>query len=190
MKYTNIITKFKNYITAMPLYTRNILRLQQSSKLFKVYYFNLTKREQILVGIMLSFVLTLLLMLVVNNFSNLMIRAQQEHMILQSQKFEASNINKNYKNLLNLSANEFNIIKIDKIKEDITQILKINNPDIAKQDDLLTIKLNNITFESALLFLDQLRKSYGLFPTSMSMINLPSPSYINFTVNFRIDNND
>ncbi len=91
------------------------------------------------------------------------------------------------KDLSQISANDYTTISADKVKGDITQLFGIKNPDVASADKAITVQIPDAKFELVMLFLDQLRKSYGVFPSHLKITRSSQPGFVSFNATFNVE---
>jgi type II secretory pathway component PulM len=189
-RLTKITTKAFTAIKTSPRLQPVFYAIKEKIPLVQEFWAKLTEREKLLVGVMgagvVTFILVSCLSAAITLVGNLQLTATE----LKADNIQARSMSKIYNSLLKISGNEFSQVKLSRVKEDITQILNNKNPDAIMQDNILTIKVDNVIFESSILFVDQMRKSYGLFPETLVIMTAFNPGYVNFKATFRVENNE
>jgi type II secretory pathway component PulM len=148
------------------------------------YYTRLSERERhllmiggALIGLMLAFSL-------ISSAINLQTSLQEQYLKTEQYRLDAKVMAKQYKGLSQITNNEFSQVSRDRIKGDMKEVLDISDPQVILADDNLKIDVPNASFESVMLFLDQLRKSYGLFPTTLNITRLTQSGYVAISATF------
>jgi type II secretory pathway component PulM len=106
---------------------------------------------------------------------------------LQEFKLTSEFLKKEYSDLSMVTANEFSAVDLARIQGDIKDGLHVNNANVVLQDNLLVIKADNVLFDSVILLLDQLRKSYGIYPSKLK-ITQSGARYVDLNVTFAVSN--
>ena len=109
----------------------------------------------------------------------------QRYIVLQNSTSVAQALKVEYKTLLTINNNEFNTVDLAKIQGDVKNALNIDNSEITFQDNMLIIVAKNVSLQATILLLEQLRKSYGIFPDKVKFIKT-SPSYVNLNATFTV----
>lgn len=89
-----------------------------------------------------------------------------------------------YKNLNKVEANTFNQVDLEQIKGDVAQIFQVDNPDILIQDGQMTINIPNAQFDQVMVLLDQLRRSYAIFPSQVLIARQSRAGFVSFNATF------
>lgn len=181
LSLANLKTSLKNN----KRFNEIIDQIIQRSKPLVDRWIRLTVREKQLVGGLLAIFGIFILSSIIGSAINLSSQLNNKYILLQAYKLDAQSIQKEFKELSNITANEFNSVSIERIKGDTTQALSVVNPDITLQDNILIIKADNVLFESVILLLEQLRKSYGIFPSKLKVTQSRS-GYVNFSATFSV----
>ena len=79
-----------------------------------------------------------------------------------------------YKNLKNIQPNNTNKIDINNLKQEIKTALQVTSVDVDVQDSQITISGSMVSFEKVILLLEQLKKSYNVFPEQASFVKAKS----------------
>ena len=151
----------------------------------KDYWLRLSQRDQqvlIVVGVISGL---MLIALAINSAIDFKNQWQEEHLIVAQQRADAQFISKQFKDISQITPNDFSDVKSDRIKGDAKQVLEIDNTEVILADNNLTIKANNVKFEAVMQFLEQLRNSYGLFPDKLKITRVSQSGYVEFSVNFK-----
>lgn len=96
-------------------------------------------------------------------------------------------LNLKMQDLSSITANEFTSVSSEKIKGDVTQLFAIKSPDVVLNDDTLIITISGTKFDLVMLFLDQLRKSYGIFPDKMKIYRGSQSGLVDFYATFHVE---
>ncbi|MCE2705830.1 MAG: hypothetical protein LW807_01985 [Proteobacteria bacterium] len=177
-KALKIITQHK--------YDRFINDLKIRLKPLLMRWLQLSIREKQLVIALLSAFGIFILVSIVGSAIDITDRMYNKNIILQTYQLDSQVLNREFKELSQTTANEFSEVSVARIKGDVTQALSVKEPDVTLQDNMLILKGDNILFESVILLLEQLRKSYGIFPTKLKMTQSRS-GYINFNATFLVN---
>lgn len=181
LNLTNLKTSLKNN----KRFNVIIDQVIQRSKPLVDRWVKLTVREKQLVGGLLAVFSIFILSSIISSAINLSTQLSNKYVLFQAYKLDAQSIQKEFKELSNITANEFNSVSTERIKGDATQALGVVNSDITLQDNVLIIKADNVLFESVVLLLEQLRKSYGIFPSKLKVTQSRS-GYVNFSATFSV----
>ncbi|MFN8770238.1 MAG: type II secretion system protein GspM [Neisseriaceae bacterium] len=160
-----------------------IKQLQERAKPFIERWVRLTQREKQLLIILSGVIVAFILFSIISAAINIDTQLNKRYDILQAYKLDAQSIQNELKILSKTTANEFSTVSLTRVQGDVTQALGVTNPDVILQDNILTIKADNVSFESVILLLEQLRKSYGVFPTKLKITQSRS-GYVNFNATF------
>lgn len=79
-----------------------------------------------------------------------------------------------YKSLKNIQPNTTNKIELNNLKQEIKTALQVNNVDVDVQDNQITISGSMVSFEKVILLMEQLKKSYNVFPDKASFVKAKS----------------
>ncbi len=157
-----------------------ILRLQP----IKEYWVKLSNRDQqILIGVGVI-VAVMFIVLIISSAIQFKTSLQNDNSILIEQKIDSAIIASQYKDLSDTTPNDFSTANSDRIKGDATQILDVKEAEIILADNNLKINAKNVKFEKIMQFLDQLRKSYGLFPSTLTITRASQSGYADLKVGF------
>lgn len=179
------------------------LKLQNSSKLkdlvmelrlrlkpLENYYMSKTEREkQILLigGVCLVLTFVYLMISSVVSFGN---DLEASYNTIQNYRADADDLVRRYKYISKLTPNEFSTVSVDRVKGDVTQVLDTKNPDVQIIDSTLTIKVSKAKFTNVIELLNQLRKSYGMYPDKLKITRLSDSGFVAFNVSFYNVNKD
>ena len=89
-----------------------------------------------------------------------------------------------YKQINKVAANSFNPVNLEQIKADVAQVLEVKNPDILIQDGQMTLNIPNAQFVQLMLLLDQLRRSYAIFPSQVTITRQSHAGFVSFNATF------
>lgn len=151
------------------------------------YWKHLSEREQWIIKIGGGIITITLIFLIISSAidfkNNLANTVTTNNAMLANTKTLANQL----KDLRENSPNNFTTVAADKIKDDVKQIFAIKNPNIAFADKILTIQIPEVKFELVMLFLDQLRKSYGIYPTQLKITRSSQSGFVNFSATFDVE---
>lgn len=172
--YTRLKEKYQ------PQFDKLVTQLQP----VKEYWKRLSERDQQILIIGGIFLILFTIFSIISMALSYRENLSDSYRQLGKYKIEAEVIASSYKSLANIMPNDFSSVNSDRIREDAIQILETKDADIVLADNILTIKANNVKFEATMLFLDQLRKSYGLFPSKLKITRMSQSGYVTFSVTF------
>lgn len=187
LQSVNVFNRLKNHPKLQSLSAIIKSVIKEKIPGLQSFWIKLTNREKLLLGVMSVSILIFILVTIISAAIGFADSLKSSYTMLQTDRIKVTSMNKTYTSLLKTSGNEFSPVKLERIKEDITQILNIKTPDATMQDGVLIIKVDNITFESSMLFLDQMRKSYGLFPEKLVITTAFNPGFIAFRATFKVE---
>lgn len=165
-------------------YRPQLDKAMQRLQPLKDYWFRMPKRDQqvlMIVGVVVGIMLIILIISSAIGFKN---DLKADYTSIAQQRIDAQIIAKQYKDLSQITPNDFSNVNSDRVKGDAIQVLGTKDAEVIFADNNLTIKASNVKFESVMLFLDQLRKSYGLFPNKLKITRLAQPGFVAFTTSF------
>lgn len=182
MKIEHILNKVK-----VKLKTSIISKLTPTLDSASDYWKHLSEREQWIIkigGVLVAFALLFFIigtaMDIEDNLGNDIV---VNDVALANARVLASQL----KDLSQITPNDFTSVNTDRIKGDIIQLFDIKNPDVALIDKTLTIKMPDVKFDLVMLFLDQLRKSYGIYPSKLKITRSSTPGFVSFSATFDIE---
>lgn len=88
------------------------------------------------------------------------------------------------KKISKVDVNKFNPVTSEQIKSDIKQVAQIESPVVLIQDEQLSINLTNTQFSLAMMLLEQLHRSYGIFPDQVNITKQSQAGYVNMNAVF------
>ncbi len=176
-KLTDLATDFKNRF--QPQIDQLILRLQPISD----YWKRQTERDQQILIVVGVLIILMCMAYVVSGAIQYRNDLQQKVVLYERYKIYSEIYARQYKDLTHITPNDFSTVSSERIKNDAKTVLGIKNTTVLLSDGTLTIKADNVKFEVLMEFLDQLRKSYGLFPNSLKITRVIS-GYVSFNVVF------
>ena len=153
----------------------------------KNYWIRLSEREQLIVKVGVIGLILMFLFIFVSSMLNL---EQGLKDSIQTKNIDLANakiLNLEMQDLSSITANEFTEVSVDKVRGDITQLFSVKDPDVAINDDMLIINLSNVKFKRVVLFLDQMRKSYGEFPDKLKIYRTGQAGLVNFYATFHVE---
>lgn len=157
-----------------------ILRL----KPLKDYWMRSSGRDQKILTAVGAIILIMMITLIISSALQFRTNLANDYNIMAMQKIDSEIIANQYKNLSQTTPNDFSNVNSDRIKGDASQILDVKDSEIIIADNSLSVKATKVKFEKIMQFLDQLRKSYGLFPAKLTITRGPQSGYADFKVTF------
>jgi type II secretory pathway component PulM len=151
------------------------------------YWNNLTTREQQFLYAAGGFIGLLLIALLVSFILSISNSLVENVIRIEQYRQDAAVMAKEYRDLSQTSGNQFSSVSVDKIKGDATEVLNAKSPNIVLQDNVLQISVDSAKFEAVTAFLDQLRKSYGLFPSKLTITRLSQSGYVALNATFMVE---
>lgn len=170
--------------TYLEKYKPQIEKLQKQLKPLKDYWLGMSQRDQQVLMVVGSVVGLMLIMLIISSGIGFKNSLKDDYTLMAQQRIDAQIIAKQYKELSNITPNDFSSVNSDRIKGDALQVMGIKDAEVLFADNNLTIKVTSTKFDSVMLFLDQLRKSYGLFPNKLKITRLAQSGYVTFSASF------
>ena len=177
-KLLSLLNKFKDKY--QPQVDALSLRMQP----LREYWKRLSEREQQILALGGVFLVLMFLFSIISMGLDFKDGLKQKSMQLERYQIDAQIFAKQYKNVSQINPNDFSSVNTERVKNDAIGILEVKNPDVILADNTLTIKVDNTKFESVVAFLDQLRKSYGLFPAKLKITRLAQSGYVSFSATF------
>ncbi len=144
-----------------------------------------TPREKQLLLVISAIFSLFIIFSIIGSCIDLTNRVYNKYATLQSYKISAKMLNKEFNDLNQVSTNTYSEVSVSRIQGDVSQALSIQTPTITIQDNLLTIKADNVLFEPVILLLEQLRKSYGIFPNKLKITQSKS-GYVTLNATFMV----
>ena len=164
--------------------SRLVKRIEPQITIVKAKWRQLQPREQQLVVAMVAFISFVILYSAVTGLIKLKNNVVTQVNNLSQFTVYSQQAAATYKVVKKIEANSFNTVSSDQIKGDITQVLQIKDPDILIQNGQLTINVPNAQFSQVMILLDQLRKSYALFPGQVSITRQTQSGFVSFSATF------
>ena len=155
----------------------------------KEYWLRLSQRDQqILIIILIMLILTIVYFMIYGAVAY-RDKLTKESILNQQQYEESVILAREYKYIKRISVLDYHTPNSDIIKQDVMQILDVKDADVTVTDNILNIKANNVSFDNVILFLEQLRKEYGMFPMSLKISKLPVSGEValNISYNFKLN---
>ncbi len=148
------------------------------------YYFELSYREKFLINALGIVFAIFFIFSIGSGIVNFTSAINTNYALLKQYQTDAIILKNQYDSINAASGNQFNEVKLERIKADATSILRIEQPSINLENDTLSVNIDNATFENVILFLDQMRTSYGLFPQKLKITSLASSGSVAFLATF------
>jgi type II secretory pathway component PulM len=161
--------------------------LQERLNNVVAYWMRLSSREQQLLGISSILIVLFIIFSIIGSAIDLSNNLEKNYIQYEWYQLNAQSMAKEYKQLNQITSNELSQVTREKVKEDIIQVLDVKNPDVIIADNMITINIANAKFELVILLLEQLRKSYGLFPTKLKFTRLLQSGFIAFNGTFKVE---
>ena len=168
------IDKYRSQIDALILQLKPIVD----------YWVRLSRRDQQILMVAGGVIGLMFLVLIITSALQFKNTMEQDYTSLAIQKIDSQIIANQYKNLSLITPNDFSSANSDRIKADVAAIIDVKDAEILLDDNNLNIKAKNVKFEKITQFLDQLRKSYGLFPNRLIITRSSQSGYADFQVGF------
>lgn len=162
-------------------------RMTERLKPLKAYWITLSSREQKLLmsgGIVLVVVIAFM---GITSAIELQSDLQKQYLKNAQYHFNAEVMSKEYRDLISITSNDFSSVNSEKIKGDVNNALGNVTFDVILSDNTLIINVAEAPFENSLLLLDQLRRSYGLFPIKLKMTRLSKSGFVAFSASFNVE---
>jgi type II secretory pathway component PulM len=151
------------------------------------YFKNLTPREQHILSIGGIILGISLIFLVVTAAIDLQRNLQKDYEYMQTYRMDAEELIKEYKEIIKLTPNEFDKVKLEQIKGDVIQALNVKEPDVTLIENKLSITIPDTQFTGVIILLNQFRKSYGIFPNKLKITRLSNSGYVSFNATFNVE---
>ncbi|MBP9743562.1 MAG: type II secretion system protein M [Burkholderiales bacterium] len=165
-------------------YKPQLDKLAQYLAPVKDYWKRQTQRDQQILLIVAALIGAMLVLFIISSAIDFKNDLKTEYTLMAQQRMDAQIIAKQYKELSQITPNDFNSVNSEKIKGDAKQVLGEGNTEVIFADNILTVKKQNVKFDAVVQFLDQLRKSYGLFPDKLNITRSSQVGYVAFSVSF------
>lgn len=144
-----------------------------------------TPQEKQLVSILAMAIGIFIMFSLIGTAIDITNKIHDRYTILEAYTLDTQSAQQEFKDLSKITANEFSTISLSRIQGDVMQALGTKDPDVTLQDNLLIITSDNVLFDKVIPLLDQLRKSYGIFPNKLKMTQSKS-GYVNFSATFLV----
>ena len=179
-KLNNFASKYIDIDRYQPLIDNLMLRLRP----LKDYWIRSSARDQqILMGVG-AIIALMLISLIISSALQFRVNLENNYNIMAAQRIDSEVIASQYRDLSQTTPNDFSSVNSERIKGDAAQILDVKDAEIIIADNTLSVKAKNARFEKILQFLDQLRKNYGLFPSTLTITRGTQAGYADFKVSF------
>jgi type II secretory pathway component PulM len=134
----------------------------------------LSYREKIIVVSMAIFIALYIVLTSIHAIVKYRYSLQNQVNNLKVISVSVDQIANKYKVLKNVQPNSTNKIDINNLKQEIKTALQVNSVDVDVQDNQIIISGSMVSFEKVILLLEQLKKSYNVFPEKASFIKAKS----------------
>lgn len=134
----------------------------------------LSYREKVIIIIGLVIIMLYLLFSGVSIIVKYRYNLQNKVNNLNSISASVDQIANRYKLLKNIHPNATNKIDINNLKQEVKTSLQTDRVDIDVQDNQIIISSSMVAFEKVVLLLEQLKKSYNVFPEKASFVKTKS----------------
>ncbi|MCC2625658.1 MAG: hypothetical protein K0R14_1531 [Burkholderiales bacterium] len=169
-----------------PMVAKVIGQISARAKPVVAYYQRLNEREKQIVffgGILVILMAFYLLISAAYSFQS---RLEKEYMVIQTFRADVEYLSKLYKDINNLTPNEFSPVSADTIKGDLASISTDTPPNVEQIGDTIAITISQAKFSDVMDTLNQMRKSYGIFPEKVKMVRLSESGYISCRILFKV----
>lgn len=134
----------------------------------------LSYREKIIVAAMGILIVCYLIFVSISSIITYRNNLQNTVNNLNTISVSVDQIANRYKSLKNIQPNTTNKIELNNLKQEIKTALQVNNVDVDVQDNQITISGSMVSFEKVILLMEQLKKSYNVFPDKASFVKAKS----------------
>lgn len=149
------------------------------------YYNRLNEREKQIVMFGGIFAVIIVFYLIISAGYDFESSLQKDYTLIQTYQADAEYLIKDYRDIVQLTPNEFNSVDVDRIKKDLAQITD-EDPDVGQSAGILTVKVSQAKFSDLMNILNQFRKSYGIFPLKLKITRLSQSGYVSFSASFKV----
>ncbi len=147
----------------------------------------LQDRERILVGLMVASLVCSLLYISVDSIVKYKASLQREVVSLNEFVLYANQASVEFKNLSKLEAKSSMPPSVAQVESDVIQITSIEHPSVNLQDGQLAINIPEVQFNQVMMLLDQLRRSYGLFPDQLTIARKDKDGIVSLSALFWVN---
>ena len=151
------------------------------------YWVALQPREQQLLAGGGVILIILAIYWLISSASNIQDGLNASVLKLSKDSIAAISISKQYKEINSIAANNINQVRNDQVRDDVVSALENKTVDVMLQDGVLTINVGDAEFSKVTILLDQLRKSYGLFPATVNINRLSKSGHVAFNATFVVN---
>lgn len=149
------------------------------------YYNRLSEREKQVAYFGVIAVALMFLYLFVSAAYSFQDGLERDYAIVQSYRADVEYLSKIYKDVNQLTPNEFSKVAAERIKGDFAAIAA--NPDIEQTNNTLEVNIAQAKFSDTMDVLNQLRKNYGIFPAKLKITRLSKSGYVSFSASFGVN---
>jgi type II secretory pathway component PulM len=169
-----------------PVIVKVIEQISARAKPVVDYYQHLNEREKQIVFFGGIIAILMIFYLIISGAYSFQSRLEKEYMVIQTFRADVEYLSKLYKDINNLTPNEFSPVTADTIKGDLTAISPDTPPNVEQIGDTIAITISQAKFSDVMNALNQLRKSYGIFPEKVKMVRLSESGYISCRILFKV----
>lgn len=182
---SKVTRKLTNYQKASH-FKQLLTDIKRSLKPILDYYYSRTRREQqLLIGLGI-FALLYIIYFLINGLYNMQQDVENQYKTYQSYNNSIAYMAKQYKHVSQLTPNEFSAVTIERITADIVAVLGVQSPDIQLIEKTLVIQVSRAQFSKVMNLINQLRKSYGIYPTKLDITKLTDSGYVTLNISFKV----
>jgi type II secretory pathway component PulM len=134
----------------------------------------LTYREKVIVIALAVFTALYIVFISINAIIKYRYSLQNQVNNLKVLSVSVDQIANEYKVLKNVQPNSTNKIDINNLKQEIKTELQVNTVDVDVQENQIIISGSMVSFEKVILLLEQLKKSYNVFPEKANFVKAKS----------------
>ncbi len=169
-----------------PMIVKIIEQVSARTKPIVVYYQHLNEREKQIVFFGGIIAILFVFYLLITGAYSFQSRLEKEYMVIQTYRADVEYLSKLYKDINSITPNEFSPVTADAIKGDLASISPDNAPNIEQIGDTIAITISQAKFSDVMDAINQLRKSYGIFPEKVKMVRLSESGYISCRILFKV----
>lgn len=157
--------KFIDALKKSLLYKKFLVSIEN----LKTYYLSLSAREQNFLTVAFVVVILFVFILIFSSVIKLKNNFDNDVIINKKLLLEVNNLSSSYKQIMLLTPNTFTEATNERISADVRDVLHVKNADITVDNQVVSINIDNVEFNLLMIFLDEVRKSYGLFPIKLKI---------------------
>lgn len=148
------------------------------------YWVRLTKREQQLIYLAGVTFGIFIFVSIISALVDKNIQMHQNVINLEMFSQEVTAKAREFKNISKIPTAKFSEVKLDQIKDDMKIAFGVDVPDVNSSEGIISINVQEVEFTKVVLFIDQLRKNYGLFPKQLRITASAKAGFVSFSASF------